>query len=293
MENELTNLSDTLAATVERLGKSVVAVHARQRFSSSGVFWRPDVIVTAEHTIRREDEITVTLPGGKRVPATLAGSDPGTDLAVLKLSEPGGEPAVSAATVPKPGHLALSVGRSEDSGVNATLGIVSAVSGAWRTWRGGRLDHYIRLDLTLYPGSSGGAVSDTAGNVHGIASSALSRIAGVAIPSSTVHRVVEEILAKGQVSRAYLGMGLQPVELSGHHKGLIVLSLEPDGPAAKGGALIGDVVVALLGKPVSDTEDVQVALEGQRPGTQVDVAVIRGGEARQLAITLGERPRRG
>src|SRR5579872_1664042 len=188
MANELAALSNELAAAVERAGHAVVAVHARPRFSSSGVFWRPGVIVTAEHTIRREEEITVTLPDGSNAPATLAGSDSGTDLAVLKV-ETAGEPGQAAAGDPVPGNLALAIARSEDSGVNASMGIVSAVSGEWRTWRGGRLDHYIRLDLTMFPNTSGGVVVNTAGSAIGIATSALSRIAGVAIPPGTVNRV--------------------------------------------------------------------------------------------------------
>jgi S1-C subfamily serine protease len=131
MANELAALSTELAAIVERAGRSVVAVHARPRFSSSGVFWREGVIVTAEHTIRREEEITVTLPDGNNAAATLAGTDAGTDIAVLKVESPGA--VLSAAANPIPGNLALTIRRSKDSGVNATLGIISAVSGSWRT----------------------------------------------------------------------------------------------------------------------------------------------------------------
>ncbi len=224
MANELLALSTELAGVVERTGKSVVTVHARPRFSSSGVFWKPGVIVTAEHTIRREEEITVTLPDGANLPATFVGGDAGADVAVLKVESEG--VVLASAAAPVPGNLALSIGRSQDSGVNATMGIISAVSGSWRTWRGGRLDHYIRLDLTLYPGSAGGLVVNTAGEAIGIATPALSRIAGVAIPASTVERVVAEILTRGKVTRGYLGVGLQPVELSEHQRGLIVLSLE-------------------------------------------------------------------
>src|SRR5882724_833755 len=260
MANELFALSQELAGAVAQAGRNVVAVHARPRFSSSGVFWRSGVIVTAEHTIRREDEIAVTLPDGTNTKASLAGSDAGTDIAVLRVDaagEPVGPPAASIA----PGHLALAIGRSQDSGVNATMGIISAVSGEWRTWRGGRLDQYIRLDLTLYPGSSGGLVINTAGETIGIATSALSRIAGLAIPAATVNRVVDEILSRGHVTRGYLGVGLQPVELPDHQKGLIVLSLESDGPAAKAGVLIGDILTGLGGTPIGDTDDVQLALE--------------------------------
>jgi S1-C subfamily serine protease len=292
MANELAALSTELAAAVERAGRAVVAVHARPRFSSSGVFWRPGVIITAEHTIRREEEITVTLPNGTNASATLAGSDPGTDIAVLKTDAAGGPAASRATAAPSPGNLVLTIGRSEDSGVNATFGIVSAVSGAWRTWRGGRLDHYIRLDLTLYPGSSGGVVVNTAGEAIGIATSALSRIAGLAIPAATIDRVVDDILVRGRVSRGYLGVGLQPVELPDHHKGLIVLSLESGGPAAKAGVLIGDILVSLGGTAVDDTDDIQLALESHGVGQSVEAGILRGGEARQIAITVGERPRR-
>ncbi len=291
MANELAALSNELAAAVETVGKSVVAVHARPRFSSSGVFWRPGIIVTAEHAIRREEEIQVTLPNGKNVAATLAGSDAGSDLAVLKVDD-GGAPVRAAQQAPAPGNLALAIGRSEDSGVNATLGIVSAVGPAWRTWRGGRLDSYIRLDLTLYPGSTGGLVVNTAGEAIGVATPALSRIAGVAIPAPTIERVVDEILKRGHVARGYLGVGLQPVELSDHHKGLIVLSLESAGPAAKAGILIGDILVSVGGKAVEDTDDIQAALEGHAVGTAIETVVSRGGESRGISITIGERPGR-
>lgn len=291
MANELAALSGELASVVEQVGKSVVAVHARPRFSSSGFFWRPGIIVTAEHTIRKEEDIAVTLPDGTNVPATLAGSDPGTDVAVLKVEGSHGVPARTAAD-PVPGNLILAIGRSQDSGVNASMGIVSAVSGSWRTWRGGRLDRYIRLDLTLFPNSSGGVVVDTTGAALGIATSTLSRIAGVAIPSSTVERVVEEILARGSVARGYLGVGLQPVELPDRKPGLIVLSLEPEGPAAKAGVFIGDILVSVGGTGTGDTDDIQSALETRKVGQPVEVAILRGGTAKTVSIVIGERPRR-
>ena len=292
MANELTALSSELADVVGKIGKSVVAVDARPRFGSSGVFWRPGIVVTAEHTIRREEEITVTLPDGAKVQASMAGSDPGTDLALLKVDGSNAQAPALAAGDPAPGNLALAIGRSPDSGVNATMGIVSAVSGSWRTWRGGRLDRYIRLDLTLYPGSSGGLVVNANGEAIGIATSALSRIAGLAIPASTVDRVVDEILSRGHVARGYLGVGLQPVELPDHHKGLIVLSLEPEGPAAKSGVLIGDVMVSLGGAAVEDTDDIQSVLERHAVGQTVSAGLVRGGAALTIGIVIGERTRR-
>lgn len=292
MANEMAALSYDLAAAVERAGRSVVAVHARPRFSSSGVIWRPGVIVTAQHTIRREEEITVTLPDGANRSATLAGADPGMDLAVLRLAEPAGDPVSQIASEVKPGHLALAVGRSEDSGVNASMGIISAVSGPWRTWRGGRLENYIRLDLTMYPASSGGLVVDSTGASIGVATSGLSRLAGLAIPAESINRVLDEILSRGRVSRGYLGVGLQPVVLPDHQKGLIVLSTEPGGPAAAAGVLIGDILISVNGKSVSDTDDVQIALESATVGHAIETAWLRGGAHKQVTVTVGERPRR-
>ncbi len=301
MENALVALSNELAAAVERGGRSVVNVNARPRVPSGGVHWRPGVIVTSEHTVKQDEEITIGLAGGATVPATLVGRDPGTDIAVLKadnLTVPAAD--LSEAKL-QAGNLALALGRSPDSGVNATMGVISAVSGPWRTWRGGMMDQYIRLDLTLYPGSSGGAVINTQGETIGISTSGLSRIAGLAVPVSTVNRVVDELLAKGHISRGYLGLGLQPVaipealgkqlKLSGA-AGVIVLSVEPDGPAERAGLFIGDILVALNGHPVEDTDDVQSVLEPGFVGKAVKAAIVRAGALTEVAITIGERPRR-
>src|SRR5258706_6321366 len=208
LQSPLENLSNELAKLVEQFQSDVVAVHGRRHYGPSGRHWRPGVVVTADHTIRRDEDIQVTLPSGKTVSASLAGRDPGTDIAVLRVADlaaPNNERHASAAGDPaKAGELALVLGRSPDSGPNASLGIISAISGPWRTWRGGRLDHYIRLDTTLFPNSSGGAVIDCRGRLLGIATSALSRIAGLAIPASSIDRSVNSLLEKGYMPRAYL-----------------------------------------------------------------------------------------
>ena len=301
MGNALVALSNELAAAVEQAGRSVVNVNARPRVPSSGVHWRRGIVVTSEHAVKQDEEITIGLPGGGTAPATLAGRDPGTDLAVLKID--GLDIPEARLTEAKllPGALALALGRSPDSGVNATMGVVSAVSGPWRTWRGGSMDQYIRLDLTLYPGSSGGAVINTQGETLGISTNVLSRIAGLAVPVSTVNRVVEELLTRGHIARGYLGVGLQPVaipeplskrlNLSGP-AGVIVLSVEPGGPAERAGLFIGDILVALEGKPVADTDDVQAVLEPSFVHKPVKAAIVRAGELAEATITIGERPRR-
>jgi S1-C subfamily serine protease len=295
-------LSNDLAGAVERAARSVVAVHARQRVPSSGVHWREGVIVTAAHTIKRDEEITVTLPDGGSAPAVLAGFDPGTDLAVLKASGialPVAETA-DVATL-RVGHLVLAVARPGDEGPSASLGVISALGGPWRTWRGGHVDQYVRPDLALYPGFSGGPLIDTEGRVLGINTSGLSRIGGLVIPAATINRVASVLLEKGRVTRGYLGVSMQPVRLPDalrnklgltHGTGVIVLSVEPDGPAGRAGMLVGDIITALGDQPVADTDDVQAALGPESVGRELKASVVRGGEAAELVITVGERPGR-
>lgn len=292
--------SNGLASAVERAGQSLVAIHARQRIPSSGVLWRNGVVVTADHTIKREEEITVTLPDGRNVAATLAGRDPGSDVAVLRLDSAGVAPAEIGDTASlKVGHPVLAVGRP-GAEATASLGIVSSVGGAWRTWRGGLLDCFVRLDLAIYDGFSGGALVDLAGRVVGLNTSALSRGGALTIPTATVNRVVDELLKRGHIARAFLGVGMQPVALPdalrqrlnlNNQSGVIVLAVEPGGPAETGGVLVGDVIVALGGASVGDTDDVQAALGADRIGQPLTVQVIRGGELRQLTVVVGERPR--
>lgn len=301
MDNNLAALSNELAAAVRSVEASVVAVHARPRFGSSGVHWQPGVIVTAEHTLQ-DDEPVLTLPDGRKLQARITGRDPGTDVAVLQ-AEGLDLPVVTAAPTEAlaPGRLALVLGRTAETGVNATLGIVSAVGGEFRTWRGGVIDRYVRLDATLFPGTSGGAVVDTDGRALGIATSALSRLAPVAITASTVSRVVQEILAKGHVSRPYLGVGLQPVRLPDQlvsklnlpdASGVIILSVESGGPAEKAGLLVGDILLGVDGHALGDTGDVQAALAPHPPGATVTLRILRGGDPTEVAVTLAERPGR-
>lgn len=302
METALIDLSNELAGVVRAAGPNVVSVRARRHYPSSGVLWSDDVVVTADHTIQREEDITVTLGDGTTVGATLAGRDSGTDLAVLKLQsagQPTGQIARSRAV--QAGEMALVIGRSPDSGVNASLGIISAVSGKWRTWRGGQLDAYIRLDARLFPQSSGGAVINVRGEIVGIATTSLSRIAGVAIPASTVESTTEKLLQRGFVPRGYIGVGVQQVPLSGelqkklsiaNRGGLIVLTVEPGGPADKAGVLVGDVLVGIDDALIERTEDLQQYSDSGVIGKTVNVKYIRGGASKQVPLTVGERPGR-
>jgi S1-C subfamily serine protease len=293
-------LSREFAAAVERAGRVVVAVHARRRMPSSGVHWRQGVVVTAEHTIRRDEEITVGLPDGRTLPAVLAGRDSSTDLAVLTLQEAEFPIAEVGETESlKVGHLVLAVARAGERGrgLSASWGIISALGGPWRTWHGGQIDRFIRLDLTLYPGFSGGPLVDTQGGVVGLNTEG-PRGMVITIPASTVNRVIGHLLAKGHIVRGYLGVGMQPVRLPESLKqnltlagngGLIIVTVEPESPADRAGILMGDVLVALDHVPVSDTADVQALLGPERVGQTISATIVRAGQLAERAITVGER----
>ena len=294
----LLSLSNDLAGAVERTAPAIVTVHARRRLPSTGIHWRPGVIVTADHTVRAEEDITVTMPDGRALPAVLAGRDPGTDLAVLTVKDAG---SVTAAlgddAALKVGHLVLALGY----GPRVSWGVIGALGPRWRSWRGGEIERLVRLDLTLYPGFSGGPLVDAAGRVVGLNTSGLARDARLAVPATTVTRVADELLRTGHVSRGYLGLGMQPVPLPEplrrqldltRETGLIVVTVAPDGPAALAGVLLGDVLVALDGAPVSDLDDVQARLGSDRIGVAIPAVLVRAGERTELSITVGAQPRR-
>lgn len=298
----LAALSNDLAAAVERADRSVVAIHARSRIPASGILWRKGVVVAADHTIKRDEEISITLHDGGRVPATLAGRDPTTDIAVLKLdtSESAVPATLGDASRLRAGHLVLIVGRPGDD-VTASLGLVSIVGGEWRTWRAGKIDQYILLDAAIYDGFSGSPLVDVSGNVVGLNTSGVVRGRAMSIPTSTVNRVVDQLLAKGRIARGYLGLAMQPVRLPEDLAkslgmpdalGLIIISVEPGGPGADGGALLGDVVVSANGHTVRDPRDLIAALGAESIGRPLKLRVVRAGSPRDLEIKVRERSAR-
>jgi S1-C subfamily serine protease len=299
MSTELVALSNALAQATERAAANTVAVHTESRGSSSGVVWRTGVIVTAEHALRRDEDIHITLPDGRVVSATLAGRDPSTDIAVLKSAEAASSVAeFGDASSLKAGSLALVVGRTRASGPVAALGVVSLVAAERRAWTGAALAPYVRLDVGLQPTAVGGAVLDAHGRVVGIATPRFARFGAIAVSAATIDHVVETLLKKGRIPRGYLGVGLQPVRLPdalrqtlgrSEKTAAIVLEVEPDGPAHKAGIVIGDILVALAGHPVSQLEDVHAQLAPESIGKSLPVNFVRGGSLQQASIVVGER----
>ncbi|HKS73794.1 MAG TPA: S1C family serine protease [Terriglobales bacterium] len=295
----LSDLSQELAAAVEKAGPSVVTVHARHRVPSSGIFWRQGLIVTADHTVRREEDLSIAAQDGKRISAKLAGRDPGTDLAILKVEEGGPAPQFGDPAGLKLGHFVLALGRTRYAGLVASAGIIGGLGGEYRTWRGGKVDQNIRLGLELYPGFSGGPLVSVEGKVLGVNTNGLGRGRAVTIPVSTVNRTVDALLERGYIPRPYLGVAMQPVSLpeavrgklkSAPQGGLMVLHVEPSGPAEKAGIVLGDVIVELQAKPALDMANIRDLLASSKIGDTVKATVVRAGVPVEVTLTLGERP---
>jgi S1-C subfamily serine protease len=303
MSKELIEFSNALAQATERASASVVAVHTETRGSSSGIVWRPGVIVTSEHALRRDEEIQLTLPIGRVVPATLVGRDPSTDIAVLKCSEADtAVPLFGDVSALKPGTLTLVVGRTRASGPVAALGVVSLFASDRRTWMGASLTPYIRLDIGLQPTAIGGAVIEASGNLVGLATPRFARFGAIAVPASTINKISDTLLKQGRIPRGYLGVGLQPVRLPNGLREMlrrnektaaIVLEVHSDGPADKAGIVIGDILVSLGGQSITRLEDVQSLLAGDAIGKMLPLKFIRGGAVQDGNIVVAERPHGG
>jgi S1-C subfamily serine protease len=261
------------------------------------------VIVTAEHAVRRAEQVRVNFGSDNSFTATVAGRDPSTDIAVLRLPDNATVPVapVDQAAELKLAQLVLALARSRRGNVVASAGIIGGLSGEFHTWRGGRLDQQVRLALELYPGFSGGPLLSGQGRVIGINSTAIARGRAVMIPVSTVNRVVDELLEKGHIARPYLGLAMQPVDIpealaaklkTPSSRGLLVVQVERGGPAENSGILIGDILVALREQSLHETENLHDALLSARIGTALPLTLLRAGNPVQVSITLSERPER-
>jgi S1-C subfamily serine protease len=300
MENQAvwSALSRQIAETIEAVEDSIVTVHGGGRSTSSGVVWRPGVVVTVRQGLRRTDSLQVARQG-EPFPAELAGSDAGTDLAVLRVKTGAEKPVQTGNGAPaRVGELVLSVGRSALGNVSASAGIIARLGSSWRTWRGGQMDSLIRPDLQLYVGQSGSALVNENRQVLGINSTALARNAVITVPTATIDRVVDAILERGYVPRPYLGAAMQAVPVpegsrsqfaQGAGEALLVLHVEANAPAATAGILVGDLLLSVNGQEVHNVHAVQHQISSLKVGDPVAVAVIRGGVRMDLKVILADR----
>lgn len=293
----LSDLSQALADTVARASSGVVRVEARRRLPASGIVWSADgLIITAHHVAKRDDNITIGLPDGASVSAAVVGRDPTTDTAVLRAEASDLTPLTESDKKNLGvGHLALALGRPGKT-VQATLGIISALGDSWRTPWGGEIDRYLQTDVVMYPGFSGGPLVDADGRLIGLNTSGLSQGVSLAVPTATLARVAEALLAHGRMRRGYLGVNTQRVHLPenvqadlGQKSGLMIVSVEKDSPAAQGGLTLGDTIAAFGDTAVSHHDDLLAQLSGDRVGTAVPIKILRGGKLETVDVTVGER----
>lgn len=292
-------ISEDLARVAEEVGKTVVALQPKEAHAVSGVIWQKGVVVTANHAARG-DELAVVLPGGQSAVAHTKGRDPSTDLTIFSLEGDDGTAVATPGDAKqlRVGHLVLALARTRRGNLTASSGIISGLMEEWQTWQGGQIDRFIRPDVTLYRGYSGGSLVNAKGEVVGINSTGLRRGTPITIPSSTVTRVVNELLAKGHVERPYLGVALQPVALPedlraklnlASRQGLLLVHVESDGPAAAAGLMLGDIVLEIGGKPIAQTHGLRSLLGKERVGQQVAIGIVRSGEKKEIPVKLGDR----
>jgi S1-C subfamily serine protease len=294
----LAALSDSLVEAVEKAGKSTVLVNGRHRLPASGIAYTQDLVLTADHVVERDEDISVMTDEGETIQVTIAGRDPGNDLVLLRLSKAGLAPAEKSVQEAKVGQLAIALGRPSQDGIEASLGIVSAVDGPARTGRGGMLERYLRTDAIPFPGFSGGPLIDADGRVLGINTSGLAHGTAITIPAALAWVDAENLSKYGYVKRGYLGIRSQAVELSPdlrkildreQNTGLLLVSIEKGSPAEVGGLMLGDILVAINHQPVADHDELMVYLSGDTVGKAISVQVLRGGQPVEKTVTVGER----
>lgn len=284
----LVDLSGALAGLIAAIAPSVVSVRSG-RSRSSGFVWRPGLIVTADDALPDEGDLGVTLASGDSLPARIAGRDPTTDIALLRLDRADLEPAPLAPSPAAVGALAVVVG-AEDGAPTAALGVVARAAGPWRSLRGGEIDARIELDLRMRRNAEGGVALDATGQAMGMAVFGPRRRVLV-IPAATIGRVAARLESHGRVARGHLGLGLQTVAIDGDNRsGMMVVGVEPVGPGAAAGIHQGDILLAWNGEPISHVHGLLRALGPESVGQTVRLDLRRAGEALEVSLTIAEKP---
>jgi S1-C subfamily serine protease len=299
MHNDmLTSFSSQLADVVAAAAPAVVQVHGRRR-PASGLVYADNVVVTTGRALGREDGLRVRRDDGTALDAELAGWDPTTNLAVLRVPGLDTTPVTPAGSAARVGHLALAVGRSWSNAVTASAGLVSVIGGPLPTGRRRAIDEVIRTSAPMHDGFAGGAFLDTAGGLIGIATAASIRGLGVVIPAAIGWKTASVLLEHGGLKRGYLGLAGQPVVLperqrgaDGRDEALLVVGLTAGSPASAAGILVGDIILEFDGHPVESPDDLLGLLAGDRVGRQATIRALRGGAAVDVTVVVGERPAR-
>lgn len=292
---DLNAFSEGLADAVSKGAEGVVTVNGRSRQPASGIVWKHNLVVTANHVLERDEDLSIRTADGAEHAAELAGRDPGSDLALLRIANADLTPAAFASAAPRVGQMALALGRPNQDGPQASLGIVNAIGGPVKRRRG-TLEQYLRTDATPYPGFSGGPLVNLNGEVLGLFTSGLAGGEPIVIPNAVLHKVGEQLGQHGTSKRGFIGISSQTISLPdsqragrSQDRGLLIVHVEDQSPAHHGGLLIGDILVGLDGQVVNDASHLQQLLTGERVGKTIAIEVIRGGALQTVQVTVGER----
>lgn len=301
-EFNLEAYSQSVASLVENAGRSVAAIKASAYRVVSGIAFRDNLIAVNNHQLKRDGLVPVHLAGGTETEAAILGRDPTRDVALLQTHDVKLETLQTADEASlKPGAFAAVIGRTIDAGLSASTGILGAVAGPRRTWRGGELTRFLRLDVNLYPSQAGAAVVSAEGRLIGMATGAMLRHSALAIPPETLNQIADELLREGRIRQGYLGVGLQPVAIpeslrskspQAGPSGLMVLSVEAGTGSDKAGLQLGDILIAAAGTTLSDTDSLLALLRGDAVGRPLSVTLIRAGALVEAEIHVADRIQR-
>jgi S1-C subfamily serine protease len=298
IKNQFSLLSDALADVVASGAGATVLVNGRNRMPASGIAYQADLVLTADHVVERDEDILIVTPEGEQLKATLAGRDPGSDLALLRLEKPALKPAGVSKVEPRVGQLTLALARPSLEGVQASMGIISAIGGPVRNSRGGLLNRYLQAEVNPLPGFSGGPLLDAESQVLGLNTSGLAGGLLITIPVSTAWSVGEILAKHGRIRRGYLGIRSQSAKVpesvqeslgSRQEYGLLLVGIEESGPAEAAGLMVGDMITAINGNRVCDPDDLWVQLSGDVVDSSIPVEVLRGGQKMTIAVKIAER----
>ncbi|MFN8414629.1 MAG: trypsin-like peptidase domain-containing protein [Anaerolineales bacterium] len=297
-KNIFVELSDAMADAAERAGKSTVLVDARKRFPASGVAISADTILTADHVVERDEDIKVILADGTELKARLVGRDPGSDLAVLKLDSASATPAEVSKSSVRVGQFVLAIGRPSLNGIESSFGTVNSIGGPVRTGRGSMLEKFIKTDVVSYPGFSGGPLVNGDGTIFGINTSGFGSGSAITIPADVAMKIADALIKDGKIKRGFLGIRSQTVEISADAKktlkrdqstGLLIVGMEPESPASKGGLMVGDILVGIAGTAIEHHDELFTRLSGDVVGKSTAMDVLRGGKLESIQVVVGER----
>jgi S1-C subfamily serine protease len=291
----LRGLSDAVAERVQAAAPALASIRGKWR-GLNAIVWRPEVIVTSEQALSDRAGYTLTLAGGATVEAARGGRDPGTNVAILRPAKPLPAHGLSPAADPRVGDVALIVGAGADGGPSVQFSVISELGPAWHSETGGRIDRLIRLDLRAGRAAEGGLVIDAAGGALGMAAAG-PRGQMLVIPTATIERTLDPLVAEGRVARGWLGLGMQPVmvppalrEAVGQAQGRMIVAVAAGGPAEQAGLIPGDILLTLDGQDLAGHRAIRAFLGPDSVGRTVAVRLLRGGQLQTASLTVAAHP---